>query len=365
MLGLRDLTRRERLLGAGTRLFYDEPVQIVRGEGVWLYDETGKRYLDMYNNVPSVGHGHPQVVEAMQRQAEMLNVHSRYLHEGILDYAERLTQLHVEPISTAVFTCTGTEANEVALQIVRAVTGGRGIIFSVSAYHGKSTEVSKLTRVGARDARGTPPDAEFLAFPYPQQYRPLREGASEEDLTDLYLDRVRAAIADLESRRIALAGMIICPILANEGVPDIPRGFMSGAAELVREAGGLLICDEVQAGFGRTGRWWGYETSEFVPDAVTMGKPMGNGLPLAGAAARAEHVNAFRNSVRYFNTFAASPLQAAVGMAVVDVIEQEGLVSNEQRSSGSTCEANCARCRISVSRWQTCEATVYSSGWSG
>ena len=321
------LARRERLLGTGKPLFYEHPVQIVRGEGVWLYDETGKRYLDMYNNVPCVGHGHPHVVEAMQRQAETLNVHSRYLHEGILDYAERLTGLHADPFSTAIFTCTGTEANEVALLMARAVTGGRGIICSDSAYHGNSTEVSKLSRLGARAARGIPADAEFRAFPFPQQYRPLKEGASEDELADLYLDEVRRAIAGFESNGIPLAGLLLCPILANEGLPDIPGGFMARAAELVRAAGGLFICDEVQAGFGRTGRWWGYETEAFVPDIVTMGKPMGNGLPLAGVVAAAELVNTFRERSRYFNTFAASPLQAAVGMAVLDVIEEQELVA--------------------------------------
>ena len=318
------IARRERLLGTGAALFYDEPVQIVRGEGVWLYDETDRRYLDMYNNVPCVGHGHPHVIEAMQRQAETLNVHSRYLHEGILNYAERLTALHAEPLSTAIFTCTGTEANEVALQMARAVTGRRGILCSDSAYHGNSTEVRKLSRLRDND---TP---EFRGFPYPQRYRPIRDGASDQELLDLYLDEVRRGIADLESSEGGFAALLLCPILANEGLPDIPDGFMARAAELAHEAGGLFICDEVQAGFGRTGRWWGYETSDFEPDIVSLGKPMGNGLPLAGVVAPLELVNAFRERTRYFNTFASSPLQAAVGTAVIDVIEEEGLI---QRAS--------------------------------
>ncbi|MCH7945832.1 MAG: aspartate aminotransferase family protein [Armatimonadetes bacterium] len=314
------VARRERLLGTGAALFYDEPVQIVRGEGVWLYDETGRRYLDMYNNVPCVGHGHPHVIEAMQRQAETLNVHSRYLHEGILDYAERLTALHAEPISTAIFTCTGTEANEVALQMARAVTGRRGILCSDSAYHGNSTEVRKLSRLRDND---TP---EFRSFPFPQRYRPIRDGAGDQELADLYLDEVRRGIAELEASEAGFAALLLCPILANEGLPDIPAGFMARATELVHEAGGLFICDEVQAGFGRTGRWWGYETSEFEPDIVSLGKPIGNGLPLAGVVAPLDLVNAFRERTRYFNTFASSPLQAAVGMAVIDVIEAEGLI---------------------------------------
>lgn len=314
------IARRERLLGTGAALFYDEPVQIVRGEGVWLYDETGSRYLDMYNNVPCVGHGHPHVVEAMQRQAETLNVHSRYLHEGILEYAERLTALHAGPISTAIFTCTGTEANEVALQMARAVTGRTGILCSDSAYHGNSTEVRKLSRL--RDDK-TPG---YRSFPFPQRYRPIREGVGDAELVDLYLDEVRRGIADLEASDDGFAALLLCPILANEGLPDIPTGFMARATELVHAAGGLVICDEVQAGFGRTGRWWGYETSQFEPDIVSLGKPMGNGLPFAGVVAPLELVNTFRKRTRYFNTFASSPLQAAVGMAVIDVIEDEGLI---------------------------------------
>ncbi|MCZ6679918.1 MAG: aspartate aminotransferase family protein [Candidatus Poribacteria bacterium] len=315
------LVRRERLLGAGTPLFYQEPINIVRGEGVWLFDADGRRYVDMYNNVPCVGHCHPHVVEAMHRQAGTLNVHSRYLHEGILDYAERLTNLHADALTSAVFTCTGTEANEVAMSMARIATGGRGFICTDAAYHGNSAEVSKLTR--AKDT-----DTEIRAIPYPQRYRPLQDGASESELVELYLAEVRAAIDGFEANGIPLAGMLVCPILANEGLPDIPAGFMPRAAEMVRDAGGLFIADEVQAGFCRTGRWWGYEVTGFVPDIVTMGKPMGNGMPLAGVVGGTELVDAFRQRKRYFNTFASSPLQAAVGMAVLDVIETENLRQN-------------------------------------
>ena len=189
------------------------------------------------------------------------------------------------------------------------------------AYHGNSAEVGKLTR--ARDG-----DPEIHAIPYPQRYRPLREDVSESELTDLYLSEVRAAIDSFAANNIPFAGMLVCPILANEGLPDIPQGFMPKAAEMVHDAGGLFIADEVQAGFCRTGKWWGYEVMDFVPDIVTMGKPMGNGLPLAGTVARTELVDAFRKWKRYFNTFASSPLQAAVGMAVLEVIETENLREN-------------------------------------
>ena len=198
------LTRRERLLGTGTPLFYQEAVNIVRGEGVWLFDPDGRRYLDMYNNVPCVGHCHPHVVEAMHRQASTLNVHSRYLHEGVLDYAERLTNHHAEELASVVFTCTGTEANEVAMSMARIATGGRGIICTDAAYHGNSAEVGKLTRARAGDP-------EIRAIPYPQRYRPLREGVSEAELTDLYLSEVCTAIDSFAANDVPFAGMLVCP----------------------------------------------------------------------------------------------------------------------------------------------------------
>ena len=315
------LARRNLLLGEGVPLFYDEPVHIVRGEGVMLYDADGRQYLDMYNNVPCVGHAHPRVVQAMTDQASTLNVHSRYLHEGILDYAERLLALHDNSLTCAVFACSGTEANEVALRMAREATGGRGIICTDAAYHGNSAEVGKLTRA----ERSSRADPEIRSIPFPQCYRPLRDGLSGLELTELYLAEVTAQIEDFAANDIPFAGMLVCPLLANEGLPDIPEAFMARAADIVRSAGGLFIIDEVQSGFCRTGSWWGYQVMDFVPDIVTMGKPMGNGLPLAGVVASKELVDNYRKHSHYFNTFASSPLQAAVGMAVLEAIESEGL----------------------------------------
>lgn len=313
------LIRRERALGKGAPLFYREPLNIVRGEGVYLFDDVGNRYVDMYNNVPCVGHANPHVVEAMVKQARTLNVHSRYLHESIIKYAERLSAHHDESLTTTVFTCTGTEASEVAIMMARFVTGGRGIICTDAAYHGNSEEVRKLTHTP------TGGKGEIRSIPFPQTYRPIKEGASQVELTDLYLAEVGRVIEEFAADGIPFAGMLVCSILANEGLPNIPGGFMPQAAELVRKAGGLFIADEVQAGLCRSGRWWGYEVTGFVPDIVSMGKPLGNGFPLAGTIAREELVNQFRSSSRYFNTFASSPLHAEVGMAVLDVLEDENL----------------------------------------
>lgn len=316
--------RRDRALGAGAPLFYDTPLHIVRGEGVHLFGADGQRYVDMYNNVPCVGHAHPAVVEAMACQQGTLNVHSRYLHEGIVAFAERLADLHGPEIESVVFSCSGTEANEVALRMARLATGRTGIVCTNATYHGNSEAVARLNRIGAdRNSAG-----DVRAIPFPEMLRPLVPGASEAELADVYLERLRGAIRSLEQDGVGFAGLIVCSIFANEGLPDVPRGFMTRAAEIVRDAGGVVIADEVQAGYGRTGRWWGYDVTGFKPDIVVTGKPMGNGLPLAATAASRPLVEGFRAATRYFNTFASSPLQAAVGMAVLDVIEREDLLEN-------------------------------------
>jgi 4-aminobutyrate aminotransferase-like enzyme len=316
--------RRDRALGSGAELFYDTPLEIVRGEGVYLYDRAGRRYVDMYNNVPCIGHANPAVVRAMAGQQALVNTHSRYLHEGIVTFAERLIDLNHDGIESVVFSCSGTEGIEVAIQIARVVTGRRGLVCTDATYHGNSELVASLTNVGcAPDQSG-----EIRGFPFPELYRPLQEGLGEDELCQAYLRRVEGAIESLDREGMGLAALVVCSIFANEGVPDIPAGFMAGMTELVHRAGGLVIADEVQSGYGRTGCWWGYEKTGFRPDIVVTGKPMGNGLPLGATAAKREHVEAFRAERDYFNTCAATPLQAAVGMAVLDEIERLELLKN-------------------------------------
>jgi 4-aminobutyrate aminotransferase-like enzyme len=278
-----------------------------------------------------VGHANADVVEAMTRQQATLNVHSRYLHEGVVAFAERLAALHGPAIESVVFSCSGTEAIEVALRMARFATGKRGIVFTNATYHGNSELVSQLTRVGAAQ----PANPDLRAIPFPEMYRPLVPGADEAGLADAYLDRLGAAIRSLQDEGPGFAALIVCSIFANEGLPDVPAGFMGRAAEMVRAAGGLMIADEVQAGYGRTGGWWGYDVTGFAPDIVVTGKPMGNGLPLAATAASRPLVDGFRARTRYFNTFASSPLQAAVGMAVLDVIERDRLLANVAAVGGA------------------------------
>jgi 4-aminobutyrate aminotransferase-like enzyme len=325
------LARRNAALGAGAPLFYEVPLHIVRGDDVYLYDNDGRRYVDMYNNVPCVGHANPRVVEAMARQQATLNVHSRYLHEGVVEFAERLAALHGPQIESVILSCSGTEANEVALRMARFATGKRGIICTNATYHGNSELVGSLTRLNQQPAT----NPAVRSIPFPEKYRPIAGNLSESALCDAYLDRLGKAIDQLNEAGQGVAALIICSIFANEGLPDVPTGFMPRAAAMVREAGGLVIADEVQAGYARTGNWWGYEVTGFTPDIVVTGKPMGNGLPLAATAASRALVETFRAKTRYFNTFASSPLQAAVGMAVLDEIENRDLRANVAAVGGA------------------------------
>lgn len=333
------LARRNQALGTGAALFYETPLHIVRGDGVYLFDAEGRRYVDMYNNVPCVGHGNAEVAEAVARQQATLNVHSRYLHEGIVTLAERLTALHGPQIESVVFGCSGTEANEVAIRMARFATGRRGVVCTDATYHGNSELVGGMTRLGPDQ----PAREDLATFPFPQRYRPIEDALGEDDLTEAYLDRLRQAIAGLEASGAGFAALIVCSIFANEGLPDVPRGFMTKAAGIARAAGGLVIADEVQAGYCRTGHWWGYEVTGFTPDIVVTGKPMGNGVPLAAASASRALVEGFRARTRYFNTFSSSPLQAAAGLAVLDVIEREGLRENAARVGAGLKQALQAR----------------------
>nr|WP_237392561.1 aminotransferase class III-fold pyridoxal phosphate-dependent enzyme [Aurantiacibacter rhizosphaerae] len=296
---------------------------MVKGEGAYVFDSAGRRYVDMYNNVPCVGHAHPRIVEAMATQQATLNTHSRYLHESAIALAERLTALQ-RVTDCAIFSCSGTEAVEVAMRMAQIATSAHGIICTNHTYHGNNAMVGALTNL-ATDDRTNPA---LRAIPFPETLRPVEAGLSQTELADAYIARLATAIEELKANASGFAALILCPILANEGLPDIPESFMQKAARMVRAAGGLIIADEVQAGYGRTGQWWGYDAVGFVPDIVVTGKPMGAGLPLAATTGRRDLVEGFRAETRYFNTFAASPLQGAVGLAVIDVLETEGMIEN-------------------------------------
>jgi 4-aminobutyrate aminotransferase-like enzyme len=319
------IARRDRLLGRNMSLFYDDPVHLVRGEGVWLWDADGRKYLDCYNNVSHVGHCHPRVVEAITRQASTLNTHTRYLHEGILDYVERLTATFDKSLNAAILTCTGSEANDVALRMAQAVTGKTGVIATNHTYHGNTTAVSQLsTRMPPVGGFG----GHVRHVPAPDSYRPLG-GEGGDAFATAFAAEVEKAIASLQDSPHGFSAIIIDPFFANEGFPDLPPGFLDKTVAAVHKAGGLVITDEVQPGFGRTGtHMWGHQHAGIIPDIVTLGKPMANGHPVGGVIANVDTINTFRKAFRYFNTFGGNPVSCAAAVAVLDVIEDENLVEN-------------------------------------
>ncbi len=307
------VARRMRLLGPAYRLFYETPVHLVRGEGVWLYDAEGGAYLDCYNNVASLGHGHPHVLAATARQAVTYASHTRYLNDVVLDYAERLLATFPADLCHVMFTCTGSEANDLALRVAFAHSGGTGVIVTQNAYHGVTLATASASpSLGA----GVPLGAHVRTVAAPTG------GAG-------FGADVQAAIDDLLRHGIKPAVLLVDTILSSDGVFADPPGFLSGAVDAIRAAGGLFIADEVQPGFARTGsHMWGFQRHGVIPDMVSMGKPMGNGYPVAGLVLRPEVIEAFGSKARYFNTFGGNAVAAATANAVLDVIEGEGLMAN-------------------------------------
>jgi 4-aminobutyrate aminotransferase-like enzyme len=318
------LRRRIATFGPISMLFYDHPLNFVRGEGAWMFDADGNAYLDVYNNVPSVGHAHPHVVEAIARQAALLNIHTRYLHDTVLSYAERLLATLPDSISNIAFTCTGSESNDLALQVARAATGRSGFVVTENAYHGNSSAVVEISP-SSTPGRAPPRHVRLVPPPDPRRAPDGRVGAK-------FAADVRAAIADLEESGIGFAALVFDSIFSSDGVYADPPGLLGAAVKAAKKAGGLVIADEVQPGFARTGRhMWGFQRHRIAPDMVTMGKPMGNGYPIGAVAASPALFKAFTDRTGYFNTFGGSPVAAAAGMAVLDVLEGDGLMANARK----------------------------------
>ncbi len=318
------LERRRTLLGPNVATFYDEPLHLVKGEGVWLWDADGRKYLDCYNNVPHVGHCHPKVVAAICKQASTLNTHTRYLHALVLDYIERLTATMDAPLATAVMTCTGSEANDLALRLARAVTGKTGIIATDHTYHGNTLAVSQLSTT----SKPAGPAFDTVRFvPAPDSYRP--PDIVTKTHAEYFAECVAEKIADLEKSGHGFSALMICPFFANEGFPDQQADWLKPVAAVVRTAGGLLIADEIQPGFGRLGtHMWGYQRAGISPDIVTLGKPMANGHPVGAMVTSTELMQAFRTTSKYFNTFGGNPVSSAAALATLDVLQTENLVAN-------------------------------------
>ena len=313
------LARRERALGASYRLFYEEPFAPVRGEGVWLYDKDNTAYLDAYNNVASIGHCHPAVVAAITEQSAQLNTHTRYLHPSIVDYAEDLLSEFPEPLDNMTMTCTGSEANDLALRIARCHSGGTGIIVTRWAYHGVT---SALAEISPSLATGLPTASHVRLVDAPDSYRKKGD----------FVASVKAALQDMQAQGIKPAALLLDSIFSSDGVFSPANGELAAAAQCVRDAGGLYIADEVQPGFGRTGgQRWGFARDNVIPDLVTLGKPMCNGHPVAAVVGRSALFDQFGRQQRYFNTYGGNPVSCRAAHAVLRVLREEDLQANARR----------------------------------
>lgn len=317
--------RRARVLGSNLSLSYASPLEIVRGQGQYLYDRDGEQYLDCVNNVCHVGHSEPRVVRAAAKQMAELNTNTRYLHPYVIEYAERLGATLPAPLEVCYFVNSGSEANELALRLARAYSGGTHVIAHEHAYHGHTQaliDVSHYKFAGAGGA-GAPPTTTVV--PLPDPYRGQHRGYSAE-AGRAYAAGVAAACADLARGGRRLSAFLAESISGCGGQVVYPDGYLAAAFAGVREAGGVCIADEVQVGFGRVGEaMWAFELQGVTPDIVTLGKPIGNGHPLGAVVTTAAVAAAFDNGMEYFNTFGGNPVSCAVGMAVLDVIEDDGL----------------------------------------
>ncbi|MCC2650903.1 MAG: aminotransferase class III-fold pyridoxal phosphate-dependent enzyme [Microvirga sp.] len=319
--------RRERL-GRNVSMSYRTPLKMVRGEGVWLFDDSGRAYLDCYNNVAHLGHCHPNVVKAIADQAAILNTNTRYLHDSIIDYTERLAKTLPKELDTFFVVCTGSEANDLALRMARTVTGRSDVLVLDWAYHGHTQALIDVSPYKYKRKGGLGRPVFTHELPIPELYRASIEG-TPENIGRQYADEAGRIISGLVSAGHAPAAFIAETIPSVAGQIFLPPGYLKEVHAHVRRTGGVVIADEVQVGFGRVGSsMWAFEEHGVVPDIVTMGKPIGNGHPLAVVAVRREIADAFANGMEYFNTFGGNPVSCAAGLAVLETLEQEDLLAN-------------------------------------
>jgi 4-aminobutyrate aminotransferase-like enzyme/Ser/Thr protein kinase RdoA (MazF antagonist) len=324
------LARRERI-GPSVRPSYRRPIKVVRGFMQHLYDETGRAFLDVYNNVPLVGHSHPRVVRAVQEQIGLLNTNTRYLHDTIAAYAERLTRLLPEPLRVCFFVNSGSEANELALRLARTRTGREDVIVLEHSYHGHTSTLVDVSpyKFAGPGGRGRKPWVHVA--PQPDGYRgPYRR--SDPEAGRRYADEVGAIIDRMRAEGRGLAAFLAESMPSTAGQIVFPPGYLSEAYRHVRAAGGLCIADEVQTGFGRVGtHFWAFETQGVVPDVLVLGKPIGNAFPLGAVITTREIAAAFDNGMEFFSTFGGNPVACAAGLAVLDVLETDGLQARARR----------------------------------
>ena len=320
------ISHRKAHLGEGLSLMYDVPLRVARGSGAYLIEQTGRKYLDTVNNVANVGHEHPRVVAAGQRQMAVLNTNSRYLHGAISDFTEELLTTLPEELSVVHVVNSGSEANELALRMCQAASGQKDMIALEMGYHGNTGGCVDISSYKFDRAGGTGAPAHTHIVPLPDTYRGLHRS---EDSGSLYAAYVAEQVEKIQSEGRNVAGFIFEAIVSCAGQVELPEDYLRLAFESVRHAGGLCVADEVQAGSGRVGsHFWSFQLHDVIPDIVTVGKPIGNGHPLAAVVCTRPVAAAFANGMEYFNTFGGNPVSCAIGTEVLRVVKEEGLQEN-------------------------------------
>ena len=326
------LAARRKLIGRNLSIGYRKPIKMVRGWRQYLFDDTGRRYLDAYNNVPHVGHCHPKVVAAGSRQMAVLSTNTRYLHDFINRYAERLCATLPEPLNVCFFVNSASEGNELALRLARAYTGQRDMIVLEAAYHGNTTSLIDISPYKHNGPGGKGPPPWVHTAPIPDLYRGLYRNEHPEAARK-YAGHVADIVRKLQDKGLGLAGFIAetCPSVAGQII--LPEGYLPEVYRQVRTAGGLCIADEVQTGYGRIGtHFYAFEAENLVPDIVVLGKPIGNGHPISAVVTTAEIAEAFDNGMEFFSSFGGNTVSCAVGLTVLDVVVEENLQTNALRA---------------------------------
>lgn len=319
------LAARKRLLGHNLSIAYKDPIKIVRGSMQYLYDDEGQEYLDAYNNVAHVGHCHPRVVRAGQHQMAVLNTNTRYLHDLINQYAERLTATLPPALSVCFFVNSGSEANELALRLARAHTGARDLIVLDHAYHGNTTTLIDISPYKHNGPGGHGAPAWVHPVPLPDLYRGLYS-AEESEAAEKYARHVDDIVDELTERGVSISGFIAESLPSVGGQIVLPDRYLASVYSSVRKAGGVCIADEVQTGYGRIGtHFWGFERYGVTPDIVVLGKPIGNGHPIGAVITTSEIALSFANGMEFFSTFGGNTVSCAIGLSVLEVVLEEGL----------------------------------------
>ncbi|MBI90180.1 MAG: aspartate aminotransferase family protein [Candidatus Marinimicrobia bacterium] len=318
--------RRKNYLGPSLSLSYDEPLHIIKGKGQFLFDKNGKKYLDAVNNIQHVGHCHPKITEAFLNQNEKLNTNTRYLDETILNYAEALLEKLPAPLSKCYFTNSGSESNDLALRMARNRVKSLETIVLDGAYHGHLTSLIEVSPYKYNGLGGEGAVDHVHAVPMPDPYRGKYRGP---DSGSSYANEIKTLLDELTSKGKKVSSFIAESVMGCGGQIFPPKGFINMAYEEVRRSGGVCIADEVQIGFGRLGEhFWGFESHDVVPDIVTLGKSIGNGHPLSVLVTTDEMAEDFNNGMEYFNSFGGNPVSCTIGIAVLEILEEEQLQEN-------------------------------------